>query len=38
MVDRNLAPREIEHGDAVRIVRLNDPDDNLIVLAQPLAD
>ena len=26
---------EIEQGDAVRILRLSDPDDNLVVLAEP---
>lgn len=35
LIDRQLDPAEIEHGDAVRLVRLNDPDGNLIVLAQP---
>ena len=31
----NLAPQKIEHGDVVSIFRLRDPDDNLVVLAQP---
>lgn len=35
LVDRQLVPGEIEHGDAVRLIRLNDPDGNLIVLAEP---
>lgn len=35
LLDRQLSPGQVEPGDAVRILRLTDPDDNLVVLAQP---
>lgn len=37
LAERGLAPGTIELGDAVRIVRLHDPDGNLVVLAEPVA-
>jgi len=30
-----LAPGQITRADTVNIVRLSDPDDNLVVLAEP---
>lgn len=38
LVERGLEPGAIETGDSVRIVCLNDPDGNLVVLAQPSSD
>ncbi|WP_345681952.1 hypothetical protein [Novipirellula caenicola] len=34
LADQNLDPGEIEEGDSARLVRLHDPDGNLVVIAQ----
>lgn len=35
LIERGLDPGEIERADYVRLVRLRDPDGNLVVLAEP---